>query len=180
MSEYAERPSFSITSEMIDAGAQALVNDQWHPSPPLSAVTPHDARRYRRQAELVLRAICPSPAENGGMREALEAARNHLYKYTGGFAANAEENAVFDKIERALAGNSQPDSVNALPELVKALEPFVALADAVFEQYEITPGKFREAYSDKPNDHEIWSFNQTPLTYGHLRAARAALAKVKP
>lgn len=71
-------------------------------------------------------------------------------------------------------------SVNALPELVKALEPFVAIANAVFNQYETAPGQFREAYSDEPDDRPVWGFNRTNLTYGHLRAARAALAKVKP
>lgn len=36
------------------------------------------------------------------MREALEAAQAHLLKYTGGFAANNEEAALFEKIRAAL------------------------------------------------------------------------------
>lgn len=36
-------------------------------------------------------------------RQALEAAQSHLLKYTGGFAANAEEAALFGKIDAALA-----------------------------------------------------------------------------
>ena len=71
-------------------------------------------------------------------------------------------------------------SVNALPELVKALEPLAAIANEVFRSYETTPGTFREAYSDEPDDRPVWGFNRADLTYGHLRAARAALAKVKP
>jgi hypothetical protein len=46
--------------------------------------------------------FAPTP----NMREALEAARSHLMKYTGGFAANAEENALFSKIDAALADTS--------------------------------------------------------------------------
>jgi len=57
-----------------------------------------------------------------------------------------------------------------------ALKPFVVLANTVFEKYETGPGEFKEAYSDKPDDHSVWGFNMVSMTYGHLRAARKALS----
>lgn len=45
-------------------------------------------------------------AQRSDMRAALEAAQSHLFKYTGGFAANAEESALFAKIEAALSHSS--------------------------------------------------------------------------
>lgn len=50
------RDQLGCTEAMVEAGAQALVNDQWHPPQPLSSLSGVDARRYRRQALLVLKA----------------------------------------------------------------------------------------------------------------------------
>lgn len=48
-----------ITPEMLDAGAQAIVNDIWHPPQPLSSIPPADADRHRRTALMVLKAAYP-------------------------------------------------------------------------------------------------------------------------
>jgi hypothetical protein len=42
---------------MIEAGAQALANDVWHPPQPLKHLSPSDVRNYKRQARLVLAAV---------------------------------------------------------------------------------------------------------------------------
>ena len=42
---------------MIEAGAQALADDCWHPPQPLSSLSRHDQERFRRQARLVLAAV---------------------------------------------------------------------------------------------------------------------------
>lgn len=45
-----------ITDEMIEAGAQALVNHHWHPPQKLSVIGDWEAKKYRYQARLVLEA----------------------------------------------------------------------------------------------------------------------------
>lgn len=65
---------------------------------------------------------------------------------------------------------------NSHEALVKALQPFAAIAEAVFKKYETAPGQFREPYSDEPDDRHFYGFNNVSLTYGDLRAARRALA----
>lgn len=67
-------------------------------------------------------------------------------------------------------------SVNALPALVKALEPVAAFADAYFHKYETRPGEFRRAHQDAPDDQPVYGINHVSLTVGHLRAVLAALA----
>lgn len=78
-------------------------------------------------------------------------------------------------VEDAEQWNKRAANEAKIEALTQALEPFVILANAIFENYEIRPGEFREAYCDKPDDHEVWGFNHTAMTYGHLRRARAAL-----
>lgn len=65
-------------------------------------------------------------------------------------------------------------AVNSYHALMEALQPFLALADAVFEKYEVRPGEFREANSHK-SDSQVWSYNFTPITYDDLRRVRTAL-----
>jgi hypothetical protein len=68
-------------------------------------------------------------------------------------------------------------SVNAVPDLVKALEPFAQLID-LYDVAHATHNRHRkdEGYSDRqplPDSHRV------SVSMGELRAARAALAKVK-
>ena len=42
---------------LIEAGAQALANDVWHPPIALAILSKHEADRFRRQARLVLDAV---------------------------------------------------------------------------------------------------------------------------
>jgi hypothetical protein len=51
-----------VTPAMLDAGAQAIINDIWHPPQPLSSIPPADAARHRRTALLVLKAALSLPS----------------------------------------------------------------------------------------------------------------------
>jgi hypothetical protein len=46
----------SPDSEAIEAGAQALANDVWHPPQSLKMLSPSEANKFRRQSRLVLEA----------------------------------------------------------------------------------------------------------------------------
>jgi hypothetical protein len=51
-----------LKAAMLDAGAQAIINDIWHPPQPLSSIPPADAARHRRTALLVLKAALSLPS----------------------------------------------------------------------------------------------------------------------
>ena len=78
-----------------------------------SAALPHAAPTMRElnsiEGRLIQQALVDSgvpvniPPQGANLREALLAAQAHLLKYTGGFAANAEEAALFEKIKSALS-----------------------------------------------------------------------------
>jgi len=55
-------------------------------------------------------------------------------------------------------------------EMVEALEPLNRLAE------EVIGGGL---YATKPDSAELWGFNNAVITYGHLRRARAVLAKAR-
>jgi hypothetical protein len=72
MAEDAEWGRWEITTHNIDlpkncsedqleAAAQALADDVWHPPLPLANMNPSDARRFRRQAEIAIRAFRGKP-----------------------------------------------------------------------------------------------------------------------
>lgn len=52
-----------VSPEMLEAGAQALANDVWHPPQPLASLSNLDANRFRRNALLVLKAALSVVAE---------------------------------------------------------------------------------------------------------------------
>jgi hypothetical protein len=49
-------PAAEVTEAMLEAGAQALANDVWHPPQPLASLSSFDANKFRRQALIVLKA----------------------------------------------------------------------------------------------------------------------------
>ena len=61
-------------------------------------------------------------------------------------------------------------SVNAVPDLIAALEPFAALAELAAEEHK----------DSRPLIYGFDSALSSRLTIGHLRAAHAAIASVKP
>jgi hypothetical protein len=69
-------------------------------------------------------------------------------------------------------------SVNAIPNLIAALEPFAKLIDR-YDEANIAHNRRRrdDGYIDRP---ALPDSHRVSVSMGELRAARAALAKVKP
>lgn len=55
-----DRDAGIVTDAMIEAGAQALANDVWHPPQKLESLPPHVINKFRRQARLALEAARPA------------------------------------------------------------------------------------------------------------------------
>lgn len=56
VSAMTENSEQQVTPEMIEAGAQALADDVWHPPLKLESLSRHEANKFRRQAQIVLTA----------------------------------------------------------------------------------------------------------------------------
>jgi hypothetical protein len=64
-----------VTSAMINAGAQALANDVWHPPQQLMSLALYEQDKFRRQARIVLEAASPLPSTLRGPSEPLQCLR---------------------------------------------------------------------------------------------------------
>ena len=92
-------PAPKCEAENVEAAAQALANDVWHPPQPLSSLSPSEVNKFRRQARIVLAAL--GEPQDAVMREALEAAQAAMAD--GGIEDTPFVRLALKKINRALS-----------------------------------------------------------------------------